>query len=109
MRYIVERPRQPGVALTALATHGAASLGRTVYGRVPGLPVRQPTLRPDRPRVLIPLDGSAFAEAVLPMAALVALATRGVPAGRRLLAGRVADAALRGDNRPLVLVHLPAR
>ncbi|HEX5501491.1 MAG TPA: hypothetical protein VFW96_02640, partial [Thermomicrobiales bacterium] len=68
-------------------------LGRTVYGRVAGsvlerapvpvlvarawLPVRQPALHTDHPRVLVPLDGSAFAEAALPVAADLALTLRG--------------------------------
>ncbi|MCC6174007.1 MAG: universal stress protein [Chloroflexi bacterium] len=74
-----------GADLVVLSTHGRGGLGRLLYGSVADQIMRQTTLpllmvppgaaawQADRPlRALVPLDGSALAEAVLvPLAALL--------------------------------------
>lgn len=90
---IVEEARRSGAGLIGIATHGRSGLGRWVYGSVaegvlrhaplPVLLVRswQPgTAEADpeeRPRVLVPLDGSALAEEALPVAERLADALAG--------------------------------
>ncbi len=82
---IVEEIGLRSADLVVMATHGRSGLGRWVYGSVaegvlhdspaPVLLVRAWHQREGaaaltaRPRTLVPLDGSSFAEAVLPMAA----------------------------------------
>lgn len=80
-----------GADLVVMSTHGRSGLGRWIYGSVaegvlsrspvPVLLVR-PTgeavtlaAEPDRTSILVPLDGSIFAEAALPHAAALARAT----------------------------------
>ena len=80
--------------LVVMCTHGRSGLGRLIYGSVaeevirrspvPVLLVRptgaDATLRRDgatQPKLLVPLDGSARAEAILPAAIDLAEATRG--------------------------------
>lgn len=85
---ILGEAERRGPDIIAMATHGRGGLGRLVYGSiaeqvlaraaVPTLIVRAwvPTggaaLLADRPRLLVPLDGSADAEAALPVAAALA-------------------------------------
>ena len=85
---IVEEARRYDADLVVMATHGRTGPGRWILGSVadavlaacsvPVLLVRswqQPKtalLLEDRPRLLVPLDGSAFAEAALPTAAALA-------------------------------------
>jgi nucleotide-binding universal stress UspA family protein len=79
--------------LLVMATHGRGGLGRLLFGsvaagvlgRAPGplLLVRAATARPDgapfgaTPRLLVPLDGSAFAEEALPAASALAAILNG--------------------------------
>jgi len=80
------------INLVAMATHGRGGLGRFVYGsvaarvlsdaEVPVLLVRAWEERPGgsfehSPRIVVPLDGSRFAEAALPVARDVAAALGG--------------------------------
>lgn len=80
------------INLVAMATHGRGGLGRFVYGsvaarvlsdaEVPVLLVRAWEERPGgsfdhSPRIVVPLDGSRFAEAALPVASDVAKALGG--------------------------------
>ena len=83
---------QNDIDLIIMTTHGHGSLQRLVHGsvaeavladsRVPVLLLRMsapaPTIPPrdERPRVLVPLDGSPFAEAALPAAAVIAVVLR---------------------------------
>ena len=89
---ILQVAEQDQVDLIVMTTHGRSGLSRWVYGSVaeavlsrspiPVLLMRTNAVtvsspRPegaDRPRLLVPLDGSAFAEAVLPPAADLARA-----------------------------------
>jgi nucleotide-binding universal stress UspA family protein len=73
-----------GAEMIAMATHGRGGLGRFVYGSVaeeilarttlPTLVIRAwlpeggATLLAERPTILVPLDGSAASEAILPLA-----------------------------------------
>ena len=82
---IADEAERRGAGLIAMATHGRGGLGRLVFGSgaetvlrraaTPLLLVRAwgdaPEIAPlgARPRLLVPLDGSAFAEAALPVAA----------------------------------------
>lgn len=85
---ITEQIRQSGADLVVMATHGRSGLGRWVYGSVaeavlahcpvPLLLVRawqtedkEPAIAL-HPRLLVPLDGSPFAEAALPVAERIA-------------------------------------
>lgn len=79
--------------LVVMTTHGRSGIGRWIYGSVaesvlrqspvPILLVRASTtetaspLDVDHPRIVVPLDGSFFAEAALPIAAELARATGG--------------------------------
>jgi nucleotide-binding universal stress UspA family protein len=89
---IVRAAVERGAAVIAMATHGRGAVGRAVFGSVadrvarssplPVLLVRSGGGEPPLPgplrRLVVPLDGSALAEAALPVAA--ALAGRlGVP------------------------------
>ncbi len=90
---IVDETRLRKADVVVMATHGRSGLGRWVYGsvaeavlarsRVPVLLVRawhdEHTIEaiPDHPRLLVPLDGSEFAEAALPIAESLAMALRG--------------------------------
>ena len=89
---IVEEMTSREVDLIVMATHGRSGLGRWVYGSVaegvlsrgalPVLLVRAWQAAPaapfgERPRLLVPLDGSAFAEAALPAALALAKVTGG--------------------------------
>ena len=81
---IVEEARRQGSDLIVMATHGRGGLGRWVYGSVaeavlahapmPTLLVRAwvpeggATPLADKPKLLVPLDGSHFAEEALPVA-----------------------------------------
>lgn len=85
---IEDQVRAHGADLVVMATHGRSGLGRWVYGSVaeavltrssaPVLLVRAWQPAPDaaaladHPRLLVPLDGSAFSEAALPVARAVA-------------------------------------
>ena len=85
--WIVEECRRRQVGLVVLSTHGHSGLGRRVYGSVAEavlvrttLPVflvrawaaEEPVAIDDHPRLLVPLDGSAFAEQALPLATALA-------------------------------------
>lgn len=79
--------------LIVMATHGRGGLGRLVYGSVAEAVLRRTTVPlllvrawgeesqaapfADRPRLLVPLDGSAFAEEALPVAAKLGAALGG--------------------------------
>lgn len=79
-RAILQAATELGASLIVMATHGRGGLGRMVYGSVADQVLRETTLpvlfipplvdRPwpdDRPlRILVPLDGSQTAEAILP-------------------------------------------
>jgi nucleotide-binding universal stress UspA family protein len=89
---IVEETALREIDLVAMATHGRGGLGRWVYGsvaervlheaEVPVLLVRAWEERPAgsfdaAPRIIVPLDGSRFAEAALPVARELATALGG--------------------------------
>jgi nucleotide-binding universal stress UspA family protein len=81
---ILAEAQRAGADLIAMATHGRSGLGRWLYGsvaqevlartRLPTLLIRAwlpeggATLLANAPRILVPLDGSAANEAVLPVA-----------------------------------------
>lgn len=82
--WIAEEARLREADLIAMSTHGRSGLGRWIYGSVaeavlarapvPVLLIRtwrteaDPTPSGQAPRLLVPLDGSAFAEKALPVA-----------------------------------------
>lgn len=90
---IVEEARAQDVDLLVMATHGRGGLGRWVYGSVAeavlarppapillvraGAPGWEAAWPGERPRLLAPLDGSAFAEEALPVAESLAEALGG--------------------------------
>jgi nucleotide-binding universal stress UspA family protein len=89
---IVEETALREIDLVTMATHGRSGLGRWVYGsvaervlheaEVPVLLVRAWEERPAgsfdaAPRIIVPLDGSRFAEAALPVARELATALGG--------------------------------
>lgn len=91
-RWIVDEARLRAVDLIVMTTHGRAGLGRWLYGSiaqavlartpVPVLLVRawEPMETPlvaATPRLLVPLDGTPFAEAALPIATTLAAALGG--------------------------------
>lgn len=119
---IVEEARSAGAGLVVMGTHGLGGLGRWVYGSVAEAVLRTtpvPVLllrawQPDaavqpvaeRPRLLVPLDGSRFAEAALPVARELA---RGLGATLALVEGyHLPDAflAVTGEVAPVDVVTL---
>ncbi len=90
---IIQTAKDEQVDLILMATHGRTGLGRLVFGSVaeavlrhtpvPLLLVRSwdesaaPAAISGHPHVLVPLDGSAFAEQALPTAANMAMALGG--------------------------------
>jgi nucleotide-binding universal stress UspA family protein len=87
-RLILEEARRKDADLIAMMTHGRSGLGRWLYGSVaegvlaqtpvPVLlvrgwqGVREPATFGERPQLLVPLDGSGYAEQALPVATSLA-------------------------------------
>lgn len=113
---IAEEVRLRQADLVVMATHGRSGIGRLVYGSVAkgvlvrsGVPVLlvrawrpESEMKPlsDQPRIVVPLDGSAFSEEALPVAVAMA---RGLN-GRLVLVRAVwpPDRVLRAEEGPIV-------
>lgn len=90
---IIQETASRGAELIVMATHGRTGLGRLVFGSVAEEVLRQttaplllvrawagdtaPPSLGTRPRILVPLDGSPFAEEALPVAVGLATALHG--------------------------------
>ena len=91
--WILKESRRRRADVIVMSSHGHSGLGRSVYGSVAEAVLARASLTlllvnawmtdggpasiGDRPRLLLPLDGSAFAEQVLPVATALAGALSG--------------------------------
>lgn len=115
---IVDETRLRKADVVVMATHGRSGLGRWVYGsvaeavlarsQVPVLLIRAwqdehaVDAIPDHPRLLVPLDGSEFAEAALPVAESLADALGGTLLLLRVV--RLPEAPLTEDGKVIAYV-----